>query len=319
MPCPLGYPRTQSGLTCLFPDGDPVPSLLSLVIVLSPEIKIFLACTHFFSKEGFPILKEFFSRQEKAFSQDSSSNSPPARTHKPINLPPYPCKICASHQLPNQIHFHRDCPLKNNTHPKRINPVHVVRAMTIKGSLVDMASAREIQDKLTNDTQTFTMTTQLSLHYIIENENFSIEDQDNFDNQTDEVEPGLFEDTIYNMASFRAFFGCIYILTFVIGLFGNVLVCCVVFRNKHMQTVTNYFITNLALSDILLCTFAVPFTPLYIFLQEWVFGAFVCKAVPYAQAMAAALQKIGMDPEQQLHTPKIVVIAAAVMEMHGDI
>ncbi|UYV84605.1 hypothetical protein LAZ67_X002792 [Cordylochernes scorpioides] len=42
--------------------------------------------------------------------------------HKPINLPPYPCKICASHQLPNQIHFHRDCPLKNNTHPKRINP-----------------------------------------------------------------------------------------------------------------------------------------------------------------------------------------------------
>ncbi|UYV82269.1 hypothetical protein LAZ67_21001515 [Cordylochernes scorpioides] len=30
---------------------------------------------------------------------------------------------CASHQLPNQIHFHRDCPLKNNNHPKRINPV----------------------------------------------------------------------------------------------------------------------------------------------------------------------------------------------------
>ncbi|UYV81570.1 hypothetical protein LAZ67_20001559 [Cordylochernes scorpioides] len=42
--------------------------------------------------------------------------------YKSINQPPYPCKICASHQLPNQIHFHRDCPLKNNTHPKRINP-----------------------------------------------------------------------------------------------------------------------------------------------------------------------------------------------------
>ncbi|UYV66771.1 hypothetical protein LAZ67_4002811 [Cordylochernes scorpioides] len=39
-----------------------------------------------------------------------------------MNQPPYPCKICASHQLPNQIHFHRDCPLKNNNHPKRIYP-----------------------------------------------------------------------------------------------------------------------------------------------------------------------------------------------------
>ncbi|UYV82905.1 tnxb [Cordylochernes scorpioides] len=42
--------------------------------------------------------------------------------HKSMNQPPCPCKICASHQLPNQIHFHIDCPLKNNTHPKRINP-----------------------------------------------------------------------------------------------------------------------------------------------------------------------------------------------------
>ncbi|UYV74212.1 CLCN3 [Cordylochernes scorpioides] len=36
-------------------------------------------------------------------------------------------------------------------------------------------------------------------------------------------------------------------------------------------------------------------------------------------SMAAALQKIDLDPEQQLYTPKIVDIAAAVMEMHGDI
>ncbi|UYV60883.1 hypothetical protein LAZ67_1002666 [Cordylochernes scorpioides] len=36
-------------------------------------------------------------------------------------------------------------------------------------------------------------------------------------------------------------------------------------------------------------------------------------------AMAAALQKIDIDPEQQIYTPKIVDIAAAVMEMHGYI
>ncbi|UYV80362.1 hypothetical protein LAZ67_18002688 [Cordylochernes scorpioides] len=36
-------------------------------------------------------------------------------------------------------------------------------------------------------------------------------------------------------------------------------------------------------------------------------------------AMAAALQKIDMDPEQQLYTPKIEDIATAVIEMYGDI
>ncbi|UYV68678.1 hypothetical protein LAZ67_6000424 [Cordylochernes scorpioides] len=59
---------------------------------------------------------------EGPFPRTAAATHHQQEPHKPINLPPYPCKICASHQLPNQIHFHRDCPLKNNTHPKRINP-----------------------------------------------------------------------------------------------------------------------------------------------------------------------------------------------------
>lgn len=70
---------------------------------------------------------------------------------------------------------------------------------------------------------------------------------------------------------------------FVLGLCGNLLVCYVVARNRQMQTVTNLFITNLALSDVLLCILAVPFTPLYTFLGGWVFGNTLCHIVPYAQ------------------------------------
>ncbi|CAH1405272.1 unnamed protein product [Nezara viridula] len=66
----------------------------------------------------------------------------------------------------------------------------------------------------------------------------------------------------------QAVFCLLYTSIFVLGLFGNVLVCYVVGRNRAMHTVTNCFITNLALSDILLCTLAVPFTPLYSFLGE---------------------------------------------------
>jgi neuropeptide Y receptor len=60
-------------------------------------------------------------------------------------------------------------------------------------------------------------------------------------------------------------FCMIYTSIFILGLTGNMLVCFVVVRNRAMHTVTNLFITNLALSDILLCILAVPFTPLYTF------------------------------------------------------
>ena len=78
----------------------------------------------------------------------------------------------------------------------------------------------------------------------------------------------------------------IYSSIFLLGICGNALVCFVVARNKQMHTVTNLLITNLALSDILLCVLAVPFTPLYTFLSAWVFGSTLCFLVPYAQAMS---------------------------------
>uniref|UniRef100_A0A1A9VHR1 G-protein coupled receptors family 1 profile domain-containing protein n=1 Tax=Glossina austeni TaxID=7395 RepID=A0A1A9VHR1_GLOAU len=81
----------------------------------------------------------------------------------------------------------------------------------------------------------------------------------------------------------QIFFCILYSTVFVLGVFGNVLVCFVVLRNRAMQTVTNIFITNLALSDILLCVLAVPFTPLYTFMGRWAFGHTLCHLVSFAQ------------------------------------
>ncbi|UYV81237.1 K02A2.6-like [Cordylochernes scorpioides] len=72
-------------------------------------------------------VKKFNSNSSKAhqyqpFSRTAAATHHQQEPYKSINQPQYPCKICASHQLPNQIHFHRDCPLKNNNHPKRTNP-----------------------------------------------------------------------------------------------------------------------------------------------------------------------------------------------------
>ncbi|CAB3259609.1 unnamed protein product [Arctia plantaginis] len=90
----------------------------------------------------------------------------------------------------------------------------------------------------------------------------------------------------------QAAFGTAYTIIFIVGIFGNALVCYAVIRNRAMQTVTNLFITNLALSDILLCVFAVPFTPLYTFLGRWVFGGPLCHIMPYAQGCSVYISTL---------------------------
>ena len=71
-----------------------------------------------------------------------------------------------------------------------------------------------------------------------------------------------------------------YTVIFILGVSGNLLVVFVVVRNKSMQTITNIFITNLAVSDIMMCLLAVPFTPLSAFLKSWVFGDALCHILP---------------------------------------
>lgn len=51
-----------------------------------------------------------------------------------------------------------------------------------------------------------------------------------------------------------------YSIVFLLGILGNSLVVCVVYRNPRMHNVTNYFIVNLAIADILVCILCLPIT-----------------------------------------------------------
>jgi hypothetical protein len=44
-----------------------------------------------------------------------------------------------------------------------------------------------------------------------------------------------------------------YLLIFLVGVVGNLLVLVVVFTNSHMQTTTNMYLVNLSAADILMC------------------------------------------------------------------
>ncbi|KAK3595495.1 hypothetical protein CHS0354_021592 [Potamilus streckersoni] len=50
----------------------------------------------------------------------------------------------------------------------------------------------------------------------------------------------------------------LYILVILLAVLGNVLVIWTVWRNSHMHTVTNYYIVNLAISDLLVSTLVNP-------------------------------------------------------------
>lgn len=51
-----------------------------------------------------------------------------------------------------------------------------------------------------------------------------------------------------------------YTMVFLVGLVGNLLVVSVVCRSPRMRNVTNYFIVNLAVADILVLIFCLPAT-----------------------------------------------------------
>ena len=86
--------------------------------------------------------------------------------------------------------------------------------------------------------------------------------------------------SLLEYAAVRFTFIACYALIFVLGFCGNALVVFVVLRNKTMQTITNIFILNLAVSDILMCLLAVPFTPMSAFVDDWFLGETLCRLVP---------------------------------------
>jgi hypothetical protein len=74
-----------------------------------------------------------------------------------------------------------------------------------------------------------------------------------------------------------------YSIIFIISLFGNCLVCYVIFSTRQMRTVTNFYIANLTISDIMMTLLNIPFNVMRFVLDDWPFGQLLCKCVPFIQ------------------------------------
>ncbi|XP_037610239.1 pyroglutamylated RF-amide peptide receptor [Sebastes umbrosus] len=86
--------------------------------------------------------------------------------------------------------------------------------------------------------------------------------------------------------SAKTTFVIMYMLIFVLALAGNTLVIYIVLKKRAIQTATDIFICSLAVSDLLITFFCVPFTLLQNISSEWFGGVLVCKTVPFVQTTA---------------------------------
>ncbi|KAJ6632902.1 hypothetical protein lerEdw1_014592 [Lerista edwardsae] len=77
--------------------------------------------------------------------------------------------------------------------------------------------------------------------------------------------------------SFKSLIIPCYALLVLVGILGNYLLLYIICKTRRMHNITNFFIGNLAFSDMLMCATCVPFTLAYAFNpQGWVFGKFLC-------------------------------------------
>ncbi|XP_055697934.1 RYamide receptor isoform X3 [Phlebotomus papatasi] len=117
---------------------------------------------------------------------------------------------------------------------------------------------------------------------------FVVDDHQNSYNETEDCSSGYnSHDTILSSSYFQTMVYFLYISILLTALIGNGIVCFIVQSSPRMKTVTNYFLFNLALGDILMSVFCVPFSFVpTILLQFWPFGTVLCHLVNYSQAIS---------------------------------
>ncbi|KAK2905970.1 cholecystokinin receptor [Channa argus] len=86
----------------------------------------------------------------------------------------------------------------------------------------------------------------------------------------------------------------LYSLIFFLSVFGNLLIIVVLTVNKRMRTVTNTFLLSLAVSDLMMAVFCMPFTLIPSILKDFIFGAAMCKIVSYLMGVSVSISTFSL-------------------------
>lgn len=110
------------------------------------------------------------------------------------------------------------------------------------------------------------------------------------------------------------------------GVGGNILVCMAISLEKRLQSVTNYFLLSLAITDLLVCIIVMPFTVINDFAGYWLFGPIICNLYVTADVLMCTasilhLCTISLDRYMAIRSPlttrniskSVVVIKLAIV------
>ncbi|XP_028993636.1 cholecystokinin receptor [Betta splendens] len=86
----------------------------------------------------------------------------------------------------------------------------------------------------------------------------------------------------------------LYALIFFLSVAGNLLIIVVLTANKRMRTVTNTFLLSLAVSDLMMAVFCMPFTLIPSILKDFIFGAAMCKTVSYLMGVSVSISTFSL-------------------------
>lgn len=88
----------------------------------------------------------------------------------------------------------------------------------------------------------------------------------------------------------------LYAIIFPIALLGNSLVLYVVFKRQSMRSVLNLLIVNMAIADLLVTVFIMPYSVAYLFVElEWfsgIVGVILCKTIHFSLTASIAASVI---------------------------
>ncbi|XP_037328113.2 cholecystokinin receptor-like [Pungitius pungitius] len=96
---------------------------------------------------------------------------------------------------------------------------------------------------------------------------------------------------VKEMDSFRILLYC---LIFLLSVFGNLLIIVVLVLNKRMRTVTNSFLLSLAVSDLMMAIFCMPFTLIPNILEDFIFGGAMCKIFSYFMGISVSISTFSL-------------------------
>ncbi|KAF3838026.1 hypothetical protein F7725_009794 [Dissostichus mawsoni] len=83
-------------------------------------------------------------------------------------------------------------------------------------------------------------------------------------------------------------------LIFVVGIIGNSTLLRIIYKNKCMRNGPNVLIGSLALGDLLYIIIAIPINVFKLIAEDWPFGVYVCKLMPFIQKASVGITVLSL-------------------------